>query len=137
MHEDAEQAVDAANRFETVERAADRSSDRAQDHRQDQGHEHAQHGVEVQQLLHLVRVLVVKSKDHQEGAEEEDLRHQRLDHSALVSEEERNEDRKHDDGVDDHAVLAFEETSSRRASMTRKPPNMPTMPTASLRGCAM
>src|SRR5260370_32879857 len=132
MDENSEQAVDAPNRLETMERPTDRASDRAQDDREDEGHEHAQHRVDVQELLHLARVLVVESKDQKERGEEEDLRHQRLDHATLVSEEQRHEERERDDGVDDHAVLAFHGTSSRRASMTRKPPNMAMMPAASL-----
>ena len=119
MYEDAEQAVDAANRLEAMEGAADGAADRPQDHRQDQSYEHAEDGAEVQELLHLVRVLIVESKDHEESAEEKDLRHERLDDTALISEEQSDDKDQHDDDVDDHAVLGFDDASSRRASMTR------------------
>ncbi len=87
VDEDSEQAVDAADRLHAVERSPDRASDRAQDHGRDQGNEDADHGVDMDQLLHLGRVLVVEPEHQQQGAEKEDLGHQRLDHASLVAEE--------------------------------------------------
>src|SRR5438309_4967881 len=136
VNEHTEQAVDAANRFQPVKRAADRAADRAENDGQDQRDEHAEDRVQVEDLLHLVRVRVVESKDDEERAKEEDLRHQRLDDAALVAEDQRDDQNQDDDQVDDHAVLGLAGASSRRASMTRNPTNIATMPTASLRGCA-
>jgi hypothetical protein len=87
VDEDSEQPVDPADGVKAVEGAADGAADGAQDDGQDQGHEYAQDGVEMEDLLHLGRVRVVEPEDDQQRAEEKDLGHQRLDHSALVAEE--------------------------------------------------
>ena len=102
-----------------MERAANGAADRAKDHGQDDGHEYADDCAEVQELRHLGRVLIVESKDHQQSAEEKDLRHERLDDAALISEKQRDDQDEHDDDIEDHAVLGFDEASSRRASTTR------------------
>src|ERR1700730_10119189 len=120
-----------------MKRAADGAADRPEDDCQDQSDEHAEHGVQVEDLLHLVRVCVVEPKDDEERAEEEYLRHQRLDHATLVAEDQRDDQDQHDDEADDQAVLCLAEASTRRGSMTSNHTNSATLPTSSLRGCAM
>ena len=102
MDEDPEQPVHPSDRLHAVKGAPDGSPDRSQHHRDDQGHEHAQHGREVQQLLHLIRVLLVEPKNHEQCAEEKDLGHQRLDYAALESGDERDHQHQDDEDVDDH-----------------------------------
>src|SRR5450759_5307402 len=90
VDEDAEQAVDASDRLEAMKGSADRAADGAHDDGQDDRQEDAEHRGQVGELLHLAGVLVVEAADDQQRAEEEDLRHQRLDHAALVADDQRD-----------------------------------------------
>ena len=108
MDEDPEQPVDAADRFHAVERSADRAPDRAQDHRRDQRDEHTEHGWDVDQLLHLSRVLVVEPEYQQQGAEKEDLGRQGLDHASLEAEEQRDDDQEAYGDVDEQPACIVE-----------------------------
>jgi len=85
-----------------MEHAADGAADRAQNHRDDEREEDAENRREVQQLLHLGRVLVVESEHGEERAEEKDLRHQRLNDAALKTGDQRDHHYQDDDDVDDH-----------------------------------
>ena len=102
MHKHAQQTVYAADRLQAMEHPADRAAYRAQDDGENESKEHAEHRCEMQKLLHLSRVLIVKTKHGQQRAEEKDLRHQRLDHSALETGDQRDHQYKDDDYVDDH-----------------------------------
>src|SRR5258708_26411105 len=102
MNDDAEQTVDASDRFQAVKRSADRTADRAHYDSDDQCDEDGKHRVEVEDLLHLGRVLIVEPEHGKQGAEEEDLRQQRLDHAALVADDQRNDQHENDDYIDDH-----------------------------------
>src|SRR3981081_4918289 len=100
VHEDAEQAVDPAYLLEAMEGTADRAADRAQDHGEDEGDENREHRIEMQVLEHCGRVPLVESEYRKQGAEEEDLGHQRLDHATLIPEDQRHNQDQHDHYVD-------------------------------------
>src|SRR6476661_475909 len=87
-----------------MEGAANGPADKAHDDGQDYRNEDSQHGVDVEELLHLARVLVVKAEDQQQSSEEEDLRHQRLDDALLIADEQGEYQDENDDDVDDHCV---------------------------------
>ena len=103
MDEYPEEPVDASNRFDSVEHAADTAADRTHDDGEDDRDEDAQDRADVDVRLHRVRVLVVEPEHQEQSAEEEDLSHQRLDHAPLVAEEQRDHEDEYDDDVDDHS----------------------------------
>jgi hypothetical protein len=102
VDEDAEEAVDAAHDRHSVDHAADLTAEEPGHHGHDQGQEDVEHGVGVEELLHRRRVGLLVSDDHEQGAQEEDLDQQRLNHAAAVADPDCDQECDDDCDVDEH-----------------------------------
>ena len=66
----------------------------------------------MQQLLHLVGVLLVESEDCKQRAEEKDLSHQGLDDTALKAGDQGHHQQKDDQDVDNQGAPILEDMPS-------------------------